>query len=62
MSVIIEVGNIRDGATESIVLEIDDENLSKLAIAIFNAKTGDLFGRVQSLVEKLKHLSIQSLF
>lgn len=45
-----------------VTIELDDESLTKLAIAIFNAKVEGLFKRAGTLVEKLSNLDFQSLF
>jgi hypothetical protein len=45
-----------------VIIDLDDEALTQLAIAIFNAKVEGLFKRAGTLVEKLSNLDFQSLF
>lgn len=45
-----------------VTIEFDDESLTKLAIAIFNAKVEGLFNRAGTLLDHLSNMSFRSLF
>ena len=47
---------------KNVQIELDEESLSQLAVAIFNARVEGVFGRAKSLFEKLRDLDFQSLF
>jgi len=61
INVIIEESiDERFSKSTPVLIELDDETLSILAIAIFNANVHDLFGKARNLIEKLKRLDILS--
>jgi len=61
-AIITESIDERFSKSTPVEIELDEESLTKLAIAIFHAKVYGLFNRSTTLIEKLKDLDFQSLF
>lgn len=61
-AIIEESVDIRYAKSTPVTIELDDETITKLAVAIFNAKVEGLFSRAGTLLEHLSNISFRSLF